>query len=58
MKKFSEFLESWSSNPNDDVSKYITGLFNRLSLLRPEEIDAVRSDLEELRGLLNNVLKR
>jgi len=60
MKKFNEFLKesTWFSNPNTDVDKYVRGLITRLSLLRPEEIDVIKNDLEELKQLINNVLKR
>lgn len=59
MRKFNEFLEAtWLSNPNDDVKQYVTGLKNRLALLRPEEIDVIKHDLEELKDLIHNVLKR
>jgi hypothetical protein len=60
MKTFNQYLteNTWFGNPNDDVSKYVTGLKNRLSLLRPEEIDNIRKDLEELDDIIQNVLKR
>lgn len=59
MKKFNDYLqENLFSNPNDDIEKYITGLSNRLSLLRSEEVQAIHHKLEELRDLINNVLKR
>lgn len=60
MRKFNDFLKetNWFSNPNTDVDKYVNGLITRLSLLHPEEIDAIRTNLEELKQLINNVLKR
>ncbi len=48
--------EQINPNPADDVDQYITGLKNRLMLLRPEEIPERRENLMELKQLLDRLL--
>ena len=55
MKKFSEYKESLGQNPNDDVIKYIIGLGSRLLLLSPEEVQAIKPKLNELKGILERL---
>lgn len=61
--EFKDFLEMGSAdgtifgNPRNDIERYITGLRNRLTLMRPEEIEQLRPKLIELFGELQSLLQ-
>lgn len=58
-KDFKEYVNENSglANPAGDVRKYIIGLTNRLSLLRPEEIEEHRIQLARLQEVIGRKLQ-
>lgn len=59
-KQWKSLIETatWANNPADDIDQYLTGLSNRLMLLRPEELVSRKEKLIELRELINDILQR
>jgi hypothetical protein len=57
MKSYQQFKENALQNPIGDIQKYITGLKNRLILIRPEEVDLIKDQLADLRHILDEVLR-
>lgn len=58
MQNFETYLENtFFNNPANDIDQYITGLYNRLALLPPDQLEMRKEKLVELKNLIDYTLK-